>query len=611
MVGSTQNSEFAQAVIWGTTVNVQRSMRNFQRFIEEFTLKHRRTFERQKRQAGGGSGGSDTGGAGGGSGDVGASGEGAVDDESDDGAHYLRLLHEIEESQVFNLNIDCQDLFCFEPTRKLYLQLIRYPQEMIPIMDLVVDQVFKRQFGEGSLHDHRIQVRTFNLRECHPVRDLDPTDIDQMIAIRGMVLRCSPVIPDLKQAFFRCMVCRYAVEVLIDRGKIHEPQSCDHCSAKYSMELVHNRCMFADKQLVKLQETPESIPEGETPHTMTLFAFDDLVDVARPGDRVEVTGVYRAIPRRVNPKNRSLRSVYSTHIDVLHFRKMEKGRISAEDAAAKEGSEFYTRFDETTAVGAQQERCRHRVAAMSKDPRIYDKLAQSLAPSIWGLMDVKKGLLCQLFGGTNKFVKKGHGDVADRVVLGDGGGGGHTGVVGAASGGNNKPLARGEINILLCGDPGTSKSQLLGYVNKISPRGLYTSGKGSSAVGLTAYVTKDPMTKELVLESGALVLSDRGVCCIDEFDKMNDSTRSVLHEAMEQQTISVAKAGIICTLNARTAVLASANPVESRYNPRLSVVQNIQLPPTLVRHCGLRFLYSARGIPPFYGCPMGILRVAC
>ena len=152
------------------------------------------------------------------------------------------------------------------------------------------------------------------------MRELNPENIDQLVSIKGLVIRCSPIIPELKQAFFRCFSCGNTLDVIIQNGRIDEPSKCDQCSMRNAMELIHNRCLYTDKQLIRLQENINEIPDGETPQTVSLFVFDDLVDEVKPGDRVEVVGIYRAIARRLNPRMRTVRSLYKTYVDVLHFR---------------------------------------------------------------------------------------------------------------------------------------------------------------------------------------------------------------------------------------------------------------------------------------------------
>ncbi|KAI9105641.1 MCM2/3/5 family-domain-containing protein [Phlyctochytrium arcticum] len=525
-------------VIWGTTVNIAESMQMFRDFISNFTQGHHRT-------------------------DLEEGDEILLTDE-ESRPFYPTLLAQLREMENYSLNLDCGNLRVYEPARKLYYQLVRYPQEIIPLMDHTLTEIFLDMFEDVELPDGvTMRIRPFNLARSVNLRELNPSDIDQLVTVRGILIRSSPIIPDLKQAFFRCYVCEHTVIVDSDRGRIAEPTRCptETCGQKNSMQLVHNRCIFADKQVCRLQETPDETPDGQTPHTVSMCVYDDLVDVAKAGDRVEITGIFRGNPVRVHPRRRAVKALFKTYVDIVHIKRTDKRRLGV-DRSIVADNEYRVDFEEGDQLIQEDPRETQRIVDLSERSDLYDLLARSIAPSIFGLEDVKKGVLLQLFGGANKFqsVKPG------------------------------APKIRGDINILLVGDPGVSKSQLLRYVHQIAPRGVYTSGKGSSAVGLTAYVTRDPDTRQLVLESGALVLSDGGICCIDEFDKMSEYTRSVLHEVMEQQTISVAKAGIITTLNARTSLLACANPINSKFDEKLPVVENVNLPPPLLSRFDLTYL---------------------
>lgn len=526
-VPPTESAERVR-VIWGTNIVISETISAFKSFLVNFTLAHRFGNDSEER--------------------------GHQLLASDFEPLYPRLLRQLNETEVRNLNLDVKNLGFYPLTLTFKQQLTQYPQEIIPLMDMVINEYFAELFPEVDISADPIQVRPFNLDQSVNMRDLDPSDIDKMISIKGLIIRVSNIVPDMRVGFFTCTQCNSSVTSENVKGRISEPTRCPNpnCQAAHSMVLVHNRCSFSDKQIIKIQETPDAIPDGQTPHSVSLCVYDALVDVARPGDRVEVTGIFRSTPIRVNARQRRLKSLFRTYIDVVHLKRTDKDRLQT-DAKDMSSEEFLVEFDETDRILQDESSKKQVYLEMASQPDIYARLTKSIAPSVWKLDDVKKGLLLQLFGGVSKTLKK-----------------------------SGNARFRGDINILLAGDPGVSKSQLLQYVHKLAPRGIYTSGKGSSAVGLTAYITRDTDTNQLVLESGALVLSDGGICCIDEFDKMSDATRAILHEVMEQQTISIAKAGIITTLNARASILASANPIDSKYNPKRSIVENLNLPPTLL-----------------------------
>jgi replicative DNA helicase Mcm len=363
------------------------------------------------------------------------------------------------------------------------------------------------------------------------VRNITSEYIGQFIQVEGLVNRISDVYPKVKNALFICNRCDEQNWIEQDKRLLIEPARCRSCG-KSDFRFIPEESSWIDVQSLEIQEPLELLKGGEQARRIQLWAEEDMTDLVTAGDKVLVSGIVRLKP----PKQKS--SVYDKQIEVNHIEPIE---MDFEDFEITEEEE-------------------KEIKKLAKDPLLLDKIVNSIAPSIYGYLEVKEAIALQLFGGR-------HGK-----ILPDG------------------TKVRGDMHLLLIGDPGVAKSRVLQYVDQIAPKSIYVTGKGTTGAGLTATAEKDEMADGAwTLKAGALVLAGGGIAAIDEFDKMSPEDRSAMHEAMEQQTISVAKAGIIAKFQANTSILAAANPKFSRFDSYKPLAEQFDIPPTLISRFDLIF----------------------
>lgn len=445
----------------------------------------------------------------------------------------------------YYLNVEFNDLKTFD--EEAANKIKRCPTLFLPALEaaakkVVNDITHPRPSGEEEVKN--IQVIMNMNDQPISIRKMKSTDVSQLLKISGIIVASSQVRSRATRISLQCRSCRHVIndnEIKPGLENFQLPRKCQSNQASQLQrcpldpyQVVPDKCTCIDFQTLKLQELPEDVPHSEMPRHMQIYVDRYLTDMVSPGNRVTITGIF------------SIKKVLANKKSAKDQKTMSGIRVPYLRAVGIQTSSGPGRSDQ---MGFTPEEER-QFKILAKKPNVYEIISNNIAPAIYGADDIKKAIACLLFGGSRK-------KLPDDLTR------------------------RGDINVLLLGDPGTAKSQLLKFVEKVSPIAVYTSGKGSSAAGLTASVIRDPQSRSFIMEGGAMVLGDGGVVCIDEFDKMREDDRVAIHEAMEQQTISIAKAGITTTLNSRCSVLAAANSVFGRWDDTRGD-ENIDFMPTIL-----------------------------
>ncbi|UCE10392.1 MAG: minichromosome maintenance protein MCM [Candidatus Thorarchaeota archaeon] len=447
---------------------------------------------------------------------------------------YWPRIQQLSLNAETSLTVDFQDLTTFDNV--FVVEVADQPSSFLELTNRALISVLRIEDPDyvASFADPSgiFKVRIINVPDHVPLRAVRSKHIGKIIQISGIMMRASEVKPLLVVGVFKCRgnagQCPNEHIVHQEDGKYTIPEFCDQCGQKRPpTRLIPEKSLFIDWQKVRIQESPEELPPGQMPRSIDVTLRGDIVDISRPGDMVKISGILQTTPDFSRRGGRL--ATFNIFIDA-----------NGVEVAEKEYEQLEISEEDTK-----------RIKELAEDQYVHERIFASIAPSIQGHEKIKESIALLLFGGVGK-------------TLPDG------------------TRLRGRSNILMVGDPGTGKSQILKFVSGLASRGLYTSGKGTTAAGLTAAVVHDTDSGAMTLEAGALVLADQGIACIDEFDKMDPNDRTAIHEAMEQHTVSIAKAGIVATLNARTSILAAANPSLGRYESSLSVQDNIRLPFTIL-----------------------------